>query len=377
MLDENLGSLGVDPATKDKLLQSVGTAVAGAIGGNAAAGTAGMADAYNRQLHPDERKWAKDNAKAFAEYYERETGKTISDEDAYQRLLSAGYANVDKFASDTGTSDRDAKRFISSNAPSNLFNKDEMWDKPLAGGNANGSLTPEQQARFGTKTPGEFASRAVTKALDYVGQPCKLDCGDKFGAIANAIDSLQKASVLYQDDVGSVEIINKQIAQLVSGITQDEIVRGAASSISETDKAIATLLFGAPSKLLVGSAVSETLSRASMVQQISEIRSRLPSAARKGGNMGFAKIDIDGVPTTMAASSRIDNPSSDQRMLGLVGRVVASEAKILNNIATLLGANVKASGTINLLTERAPCGSCSDVIKMYRFAASLRFPNER
>lgn len=53
-LDENLGSLGVDPATKDKLLQLVGMAVAGAIGGNAAAGTAGMADAYNRQLHPEE-----------------------------------------------------------------------------------------------------------------------------------------------------------------------------------------------------------------------------------------------------------------------------------------------------------------------------------
>ncbi|MCA3193505.1 MAG: hypothetical protein INH12_25855 [Cupriavidus sp.] len=54
VLDENLGSLGVDAATKDKLLQLVGTAVAGAVGGNAAAGTAGMADAYNRQLHPEE-----------------------------------------------------------------------------------------------------------------------------------------------------------------------------------------------------------------------------------------------------------------------------------------------------------------------------------
>lgn len=65
-LDENLGSLGVDSATKDKLLQLVGTAVAGAIGGGAAAGTAGMADAYNRQMHPEEAKYIKANADRYA-----------------------------------------------------------------------------------------------------------------------------------------------------------------------------------------------------------------------------------------------------------------------------------------------------------------------
>ncbi|MBV8158040.1 MAG: hypothetical protein JO278_10300 [Dyella sp.] len=81
LLDENLGSLGVDPATKDKLLQLVGTAVAGAIGGNAAAGTAGMADAYNRQMHPDEEKWIRANAKRFA----AEQGIT-DEEKAIERL---------------------------------------------------------------------------------------------------------------------------------------------------------------------------------------------------------------------------------------------------------------------------------------------------
>jgi len=55
MLDKNLDGLGLDATTKDKLLQLAGTAVAGAIGGNAAAGTAGMADAYNKQLHPEEK----------------------------------------------------------------------------------------------------------------------------------------------------------------------------------------------------------------------------------------------------------------------------------------------------------------------------------
>jgi filamentous hemagglutinin len=63
-LDENMGSLGVEPGTRDKMLQVVGMAVAKIVGGegasgNAAAATAGMADAYNRQLHPDERALAR------------------------------------------------------------------------------------------------------------------------------------------------------------------------------------------------------------------------------------------------------------------------------------------------------------------------------
>ncbi|MDR3414041.1 MAG: hypothetical protein P4L87_24285, partial [Formivibrio sp.] len=114
---------------------------------------------YNRQLHPDERQWAKGHAKAFADYYKRETGQSISQEDAYQRLLSAGYADVDKFASDTGTSDAKAKQFITANAPGSLFQKDNEWNKPLAGGNAGGSQTPEQQARFGSRTPSLLAQQ--------------------------------------------------------------------------------------------------------------------------------------------------------------------------------------------------------------------------
>ncbi len=90
-LDENLGSLGVDPATKDKLLQLVGTAVAGAIGGNAAAGTAGMADAYNRQLHPDEKQ----------KLAQLQQGKSPAEE---QRLADAACALV-LCAADFSTND--------------------------------------------------------------------------------------------------------------------------------------------------------------------------------------------------------------------------------------------------------------------------------
>lgn len=35
-------------------------------------------DRLKRQLHPDERQWAKDKAMDFAAFYERTTGKAIS-----------------------------------------------------------------------------------------------------------------------------------------------------------------------------------------------------------------------------------------------------------------------------------------------------------
>jgi hypothetical protein len=55
----------------------------------------------------------------------------------------------------------------------------------------------------------------------------------------------------------------------------------------------------------------------------------------------------------------------------LLNRSIDSEAKILNNIATKLGDNTSASGTINLLTERALCASCSNVIQQFQ----AKYPN--
>jgi filamentous hemagglutinin len=59
LLNENLGDLGLTVAEQNALLESVGMLVAGAVGKNAAAATAGMADAFNRQLHPGEKELAK------------------------------------------------------------------------------------------------------------------------------------------------------------------------------------------------------------------------------------------------------------------------------------------------------------------------------
>lgn len=42
--------------------------------------------------------------------------------------------------------------------------------------------------------------------------------------------------------------------------------------------------------------------------------------------------------------------------------IVDSEFKILNDIASKLGNDTNASGTIKLFTERTPCASCDNVI---------------
>lgn len=133
--------------------------------------------------------------------------------------------------------------------------------------------------------------------------------------------------------------------------------------------------------------------QATLTTQVADLRATLTGSAKTSGNMGVAQIDIPGIQPTMAASSRIGLPSAEQRALGFVGevpetfpssvvptastppqllnRAVDSEAKILNNIAAQLGDNTSATGTINLLTERAPCASCSNVIDLFK----AKYPN--
>ena len=201
-------------------------------------------------MHPDERKWAKDNATKYQQYLVDKTSEKITAEEAYQRLLSAGYAVVDDAATKAGKSDESAKQYINATAPKGLFAATAAERaNPFQNGNADGSFTPEQQARFGVSKPGAQASAAVTNAMQYVGQPCS-DCRNKAAAIDNAVVKLQEARVLYQDDPGSVKLIDQQIDQLKAGITKDELARGMAGVISDKDKGIAGLLIGTPSRLV-------------------------------------------------------------------------------------------------------------------------------
>ncbi len=72
-------------------------------------------DRYNRQLHPDGRKWAKDNATKFAEFYGEKTGQTITADQAQNMLLANGYRLVDAAASKGPGGDPVAVAFINAN----------------------------------------------------------------------------------------------------------------------------------------------------------------------------------------------------------------------------------------------------------------------
>lgn len=133
--------------------------------------------------------------------------------------------------------------------------------------------------------------------------------------------------------------------------------------------------------------------QATLTTQVADLRATLTGNAKTGGNMGVAQIDIPGIQSTMAASSQVDLPSAAQAASGFVGKVpetfpssvvptggakpfpllrdVDSEAKILNNVAAKLGDNTSTTGTINLLTERSPCASCSNVIDLFK----AKYPN--
>ncbi len=56
-------------------------------------------DRYNRQLHPHERQWAKDNTGKFAQFYKDQTSQSITADQAQQMLLANGYRIVDAAAS--------------------------------------------------------------------------------------------------------------------------------------------------------------------------------------------------------------------------------------------------------------------------------------
>ncbi|WP_181464946.1 two-partner secretion domain-containing protein [Herbaspirillum rubrisubalbicans] len=372
--------------------QVLAQAAAAALGG-IAGGTSGLAaginvEANNRQLHQTERDWAKENAKKYRLYLEKDKGESITDEEAYQRLLSAGYAIVDAAAEKAGRSDESAKQFIAANKTPGLFVASySERNNPFINGNKDGSWTPEQQARFGAKTPAETASRLVTVATDYLGKPCGKNCREKFEAIDRAITALENALILYQDDPKSVTVIKQQISLLFNGISKDEVVNGATQSLSENYKSLAAIATGNPSKLLAGPVTAELLERVTLAQAIKDVRAGLAtSAERRSGNVAVASIDIKGVPPRMAASSQIDESRNGlvghggqnlpyetiQTVKGdLIPRNTDSEYKILDNIVDILGDNFDAKGSIKIVTERSACESCQGAAKAFR----ERYPN--
>jgi filamentous hemagglutinin len=132
------------------------------VGGEAGALSGYNVDRFNRQLHPDERQWISNNLKAFEAFYRRATGQMITDQQASEMLLVAGFQYVDQTAANSSAANILAAQFISQNAGSGLFTATPYdYARFNVGGNSDRSLTPEQTAILtGSGTPAGPGFRA-------------------------------------------------------------------------------------------------------------------------------------------------------------------------------------------------------------------------
>ncbi|WP_231663626.1 hemagglutinin repeat-containing protein, partial [Ralstonia solanacearum] len=147
---------GVAGQMAGNVVANVAAGAVGSVGGGSGAFMGGNVDRYNRQLHPDERKWAKDNARKFAVFYADKTGKTLTAEQAENMLLANGYRLVDAVASKGPGGDATAVAFIGQNGGSLFTATTAEYNNPFLYGNKDGSLTPEQRA-----LPGAVANPKV------------------------------------------------------------------------------------------------------------------------------------------------------------------------------------------------------------------------
>ncbi|GCB03497.1 hemagglutinin repeat-containing protein [Ralstonia sp. SET104] len=98
------GNKNVDEALGNIVSNALATTIGGAVGGNAGAVAGYNVDRFNRQLHPDEQKWIKDNAGRFAKQ------QGISEQEAERRLAQQGFRQVQNGVG--GAEDSAARAFL-------------------------------------------------------------------------------------------------------------------------------------------------------------------------------------------------------------------------------------------------------------------------
>lgn len=214
-------------------------------------------------------------------------------------------------------------------------------------------------------------------------------------ALGYTIGGARMASAIVIDAPGQfvLDVGNAQYRSTTS-LLNGNIAGGIENEILSAEYlTLASMTGGASSVAARSLSTTETVNNVqdSLINEVADIRSTLPSKIQTRGNMGIAYIDIPGLPERMAAHSGIDMPTEAQQAQGIVGlvpetfpssvvptassfllhRSVDSEAKILNNIALQLGDSSSISGDIYLFTERAPCSSCENVIKQF----NASYPN--
>jgi filamentous hemagglutinin len=171
-VDELLGNL-----TSNVLSGAAGTLA----GGGAGALGSAAADRFNRQLSPDERQWASDDAEQFAKRYEEKTGKSLTAEQARDMLLGTGYRMVDEMASKGPGGDPIAAAYISEHGGDMFRATPGEYKDPFLYGNADNSLTPEQKALPGS-TANPVAGLVIAGGLVTAGLGPELAAGTRAAA---------------------------------------------------------------------------------------------------------------------------------------------------------------------------------------------------
>lgn len=125
-LNEQAKDLKLDVGQKEKLKQAAQQMTALAIGAAAGAVTGGTsetmkqgaltsynAETYNRQLHVDEIKWIKENAKRFAQEESERLGHQVTEQEAMDRLITQAAQEVDyAWFKKIGETDGQAQSFL-------------------------------------------------------------------------------------------------------------------------------------------------------------------------------------------------------------------------------------------------------------------------
>ena len=125
-LNEQAKDLKLDAGQKEKLKQAAQQMTALAIGAAAGAVTGGSsetmkqgaltsynAETYNRQLHVDEIKWIKENAKRFAQEESERLGHQVTEQEAMERLITQAAQEVDyAWFKKIGETDGQAQSFL-------------------------------------------------------------------------------------------------------------------------------------------------------------------------------------------------------------------------------------------------------------------------
>lgn len=279
---------------------------------------------------------------------------------AFVQDLAVAYDEIAKLAAQKiPLTWSDGRQIIADGAPVYAFNAtDEQFnDSTLF--NAAGTYGPgavyERWRQYGESQTSQYSGE-ISNAGTYD---------------SKVADAAERLSVLAEKGVQSSSIIDDAILSL-TGLRGGKVVIDAVLEV-------------------IAARQLAKKTAADLAQRIANIRATLPSKLKGDGNMAVADIKVDGLPSQMAAHSRINNPTSAQQAQGIVGegsglfqtqsvpnnsgvlipRSGDSEAKILEALAQKLGDNYSAKGSVTIFTERPACSSCLGVVEQFK----ARYPN--